>query len=246
MHMKKLPFSTVAAAVLAVWFSFTTTFAQDTLAFPEDDGPKKVSGGLGYALGNFGMKDVDALNSFIGQGIALRGNNFAMGGGGAVMVRSVMLGGEGASYFKQKASLSDQDLTYEAGWGRFYMGYVLLGKKGILLYPKVGIGGYKESITLHHHTAPASMDSVFLGTYTGTTVVKKGVLMSFGLGFDWMPGFDEAAGSGIVLGVDAGYHLALSEKGWQAYKSTLSGGPSIVPTGFYASLRIGFGGWNRQ
>jgi hypothetical protein len=234
-------------AMVVLLASFSIGYAQDLPAEPEDEGkPKKISGGYGYAAGGFGMKDVDALNTFVGNGVSFSGNGFSLGGGGMLMVRSVVLGGEGQRFFKQKAEFGSQNLSYESGWGQFYAGYVLLGKKGLLLYPKVGIGGYKQSLVLTNDNAVNTMDTVFTGAYTGTNLVKRGVLMTFGLGFEWMAGFDETAGSGIVFGLDAGYHLGITEKDWEAYGTGLGANPELSPTGMYVRLHIGFGGWNRQ
>ncbi len=228
-------------------FSFSLASAQDTIPDPMDDGgPKRVSGGYGYAIGGYSMKDVAGLTNFVGNGTSFSDGAIGFGGGGMLMVRSVLLGGEGYSSLKQKETFGSQDLTYESGWGKFYFGYVLVGKKGLLLYPKVGVGGYKESLTLNNKAANVTMDTVFTGAYTGTNLVKQGVLMSFGAGFEWMPGFDETSGSGIVIGLDLGYNLAITENDWKAYEAPLSGGPVLKPTGLYANLHIGFGGWNRQ
>lgn len=237
----------VFVSALALLLSFSVSYGQDSIPDPMDDGsPKRVSGGFGYATGGYAMKDVDGLTNFVGNGTSFNSGGFEIGGGGLVMVRSILLGGEGMSYQKQKASFGAQDLGYESGWGKFFLGYVVMGKKGLLLYPKVGIGGYRESLTLNDKSAVGTMDTVFTGAYTGTNLVKKGLLMSFGAGFEWMPGFDETSGSGFVFGLDLGYNLALTENDWEAFETKLSGGPSLTPTGFYANLHIGFAGWNRQ
>jgi hypothetical protein len=250
-HMKIHPLSARLIAIAVFCLSFASGYAQDTLPFPSEEGKgKKVSGGYGYASGGIGMKDVDALNSFVGNGVDFQGNGVTIGGGGMVMIRSIVIGGEGASYLKQKASFTSNsagyDLEFDAGWGQFYAGYVVLGKRGFLLYPKVGIGGYKQSLTLTDANPVANMDTVFTGAYTGTNLVKRGMLMSFGLGFEWMPGFDETAGSGIVFGLDLGYHLGVTEKNWEAYGQDLGPAPGLSPSGMFARLHIGFGGWNRQ
>jgi hypothetical protein len=246
-YMKNVRQLFVMPMLLGLLFTFSSSFGQDTIPDPMDDGgPKRVSGGYGYAVGGYSMKDVDGLATFVGNGTTFSSGAIGFGGGGMLMVRSVMLGGEGFSNLKQSASFGSQDLTFESGWGKFYVGYVLLGKKGLLLYPKVGIGGYKESLTLTNRDADATMDTVFTGVYSGTNLVKKGVLMSFGAGFEWMPGFDQTSGSGVVFGLDLGYNLALTEGAWQAFEADLTGGPVLKPNGIYANLHIGFGGWNRQ
>lgn len=218
----------------------------DNAATPvAQDGPKRISGGYGYFMPGFGMQDLGALNTYAGTS-DFEGNGVTLGGAGTLMIRSFMLGGEGGSHLARKATVGNLDMTLESGWGKFTLGYVVYGRKGLLIYPKVGIGGSKETLTLHKTDAATAVDSVFGGGFTGTTLQKNGLLMSFGAGLDWMPGFDETAGSGIVLGLDFGYNLGLSEKDWEAYGATLSGGPSVSPTGIYVNLHIGFAGWNRQ
>jgi hypothetical protein len=240
------------ALTLVLALTFTAATAQDdepdgdNEATPvEKEGPKHVSGGYGYFTPGFGMQDLGALNTFTGTN-AFEGNGITLGGGGVLMIRSIMLGGEGGSYLSRKATVGNRDMNFESGWGKFTLGYVVVGRKGLLIYPKVGIGGSKQTLTLQKTNAVADMDTVLAGNYVGTTMQKNGLLMSFGAGIDWMPGFDETAGSGFVIGLDFGYNLGLSERAWQAFGRNLSGGPSILPTGIYANLHIGFAGWNRQ
>jgi hypothetical protein len=238
---------TIILLALIMTGTFATSFAQDTEeAEPEKDS-KKISGGYGYFTPGFGMYDVDKLNGFVGgTGDAFQGAGLTFGGGGMVMVRSLILGGEGSSFLKQKATIGDQDVAFETGWGKGYLGYVLMGKKGFLLYPKVGIGAYKHVLTLNDNSSTTSVLSVYNGQYSATQLVRKGMLLSFGAGFEWMPGFDEAAGSGIVIGLEAGYNLAATQNNWEAYGKSLVGGPFVNPSGVYVQLHVGFGGWNRQ
>ncbi len=231
---------------------FTSAYAQDedddgnNEATPiEKEGPKHVSGGFGFFSPGFGMQDLGALNTYT-KSTAFEGNGITLGGGGVIMIRSIMLGGEGGSFLTREATTDKLDMQFESGWGKFTLGYVVYGRKGLLIYPKVGIGGSKQTLTLNKLDAVANMDTVFAGAYTGTTMQKNGMFVSLGAGIDWMPGFDETAGSGFLLGLDFGYNLGLTEQAWQAFGANLSGGPAITPTGIYANLHIGFAGWNRQ
>lgn len=247
-------FPSVKSAILSIGMVLTclSMAAQDSIPVPDpmDDGrPKRVSGGNGYATAGLGMKDVSSLDATFGNGVQFKDQSLTLGGGGFLMIRSIMLGGEGMSYWNQAADFDNgnQEVKYESGWGQFYMGYVLFGRKGFLLYPKVGIGGYKESLTLVNKSAVDTMSTILTGAYTSTNLVAKGAMMTFGAGFEWMPGFDESSGSGITLGLDLGYHLAVSSRGWESVNQTIKGStPDLKPTGFYANFHIGFGGWNRQ
>lgn len=211
----------------------------------EKDQPKRISGGMGYFMPGFGLQDLGALRAYTGaQG--LQDHRFSIGGGGQLMVRSLILGGEGSSFLDRKETVGNLDLQFHSGWGKGTVGYVVYGRRGLLIYPKVGFGKANQSLTIVNTTAAPNVDSVFAGNYTGTTIKKSSLFMSFGAGFDWMPGFDETAGSGLVIGFDVGYHLGLTENGWTAFEHRIAGGPSVTPSGIYANLHIGFGGWNRQ
>jgi hypothetical protein len=245
------PLKTVLLALLLAlvcnfaWAQEDETDGDNEATPIEKEGPKHISGGFGFFSPGFGMQDLSALNRFAGTS-AFNGNGITLGGGGVLIVRSFMIGGEGGSYLARKASVGNLDMQLESGWGKFTLGYVVYGRKGLLIYPKVGIGGSTQALTLHKTNAVANVDTVFAGAYNGTSLQKKGLMMSAGLGLDWMPGFDETAGSGIVLGFDVGYNLGLTENNWTAFGTSLSSGPSVTPAGIYANLHIGFAGWNRQ
>ncbi|MFN8393803.1 MAG: hypothetical protein U0176_03925 [Bacteroidia bacterium] len=224
--------------------------AQDSIPVPDpmDDGrPKRVSGGMGYGQVGLGIKDLSGLDAVIGNGVNFNDKSLTVGGGGFLMIRSIMLGGEGMSYWNQAASFGNQEVKYESGFGQFFTGYVVYGRKGLLVYPKVGIGGYKESLTFVNKDAVTNMDTILTGAYTSTTLTHKGTMMSFGAGLEWMLGFDESSGSGITLGFDLGYRLGVGYKGWESATQAITGNtPKLSPTGMYANFHIGFSGWNRQ
>jgi len=211
----------------------------------EEEKGKHISGGYGFFSPGLSLRDGAALNSYLGQDL-VSSTAFSLGGGGVLMIKSLMLGGEGGSFLKDKVENGNLAMTMESGWGKFTLGYVVYGRKGLLIYPKVGIGGYKNSLTLQKTNTLANVDTVFAGGYTGTNLQRNGAFVCFGAGFDWMPGFDETAGSGIVLGFDAGYNLGITEKSWEAYGTALNGGPTLSPNGIFVNLHIGFAGWNRQ
>ena len=236
------------AVFAMVLLSFNgAAFGQDNEAKAPKENKQKVSGGFGFFMPGYGLVDRQALNDFIVPGSkTFADNGITLGGGGVLMVKNFMFGGEGESFLKQSGSTATQNFTFESGSGKFTLGYVVYGKKGILLYPKLGIGGYNHSLTVVDKSASNSADSILVGGFPGTLLTNKGTLFSAGLGFDWMPGFDETAGSGIVLGFEAGYNMSIKENDWESFGNNLRGGPALMPDGIYVKLHIGFAGWNRQ
>lgn len=243
----KLNINPALRLALALTFVMSFGFAQ---AQDEESKGAKVSGGYGYFTPGATMLDTDGLNSYLGDygfGDQHNGNRITLGGGGMMIVRNFILGGEGHSLMGQDFNNPTQSLNIKGGWGQFNVGYVLLGKKGMLLYPKIGIGGYNHRMVVTDAGQTASVDDVFFsGNYSGTELIKNGLLLSGSIGFDYMPGFDETAGSGIVFGIEAGYNYAATDNNWTAYEANLAGGPALNMTGAFARIKIGFGGWHRQ
>lgn len=239
----------VRLIVLALIIAGSTTlgYSQENEAKTPKEPGKKVSGGFGYFSPGYNLEDHSGLNSYLGNtATKFDDNGITLGGGGVLMIKNFMLGGEGESFLKQTGTRNTQDILLESGSGKFTLGYVLYGKKGILLYPKIGIGGYNYNLTIKETSASTSADSVFAGGFAGTSLSKRGTFMSFGAGFDWMPGFDETAGSGLIFGLEAGYNMSIKENNWESYGTSLSGGPTMIPDGVFIKLHIGFAGWNRQ
>jgi hypothetical protein len=229
--------------MLALLFAFSSLQAQD------DERKAKVSGGYGYFTPGIVSLDMVPLNAYLTpNGFSETSDlNFTLGGGGFIIVRNFILGGEGHSVISQELASPDQNVNLQGGWGQFNIGYVALSRRGFLLYPKLGIGGYNHQMTIRSAGATPSVDDVFSdGDYSGTELIRQGLLLSGAVGMQFMPGFDESAGSGLTFGLEVGYNYAATENAWTAYETALAGGPAMNMTGIFARLQIGFGGWHRQ
>ncbi|MEM1000549.1 MAG: hypothetical protein AAGN35_26080 [Bacteroidota bacterium] len=229
--------------MLALLLAFSTLPAQD------DDKRGKVSGGYGYfSAGIIDLETAPLNASLTGNGYGeASSTQITLGGAGFLIVRNFIIGGEGHGVVSQEMNSSAQNATLEGGWGQFNLGYVLLSGKGILLYPKVGIGGYNHRLVIQNAQNLPSVNDVFAeGNYSGTELIRNGLLVSGALGFQFMPGFDDSSGSGLSIGLEVGYNYAANEGAWEAYGTPLTGGPSLNMTGIFARLNIGFSGWHRQ
>lgn len=194
------------------------------------------------------MYSMDEYNSYFGaNGVeSVNDNGVALGGGFTVFIRNLALGGEWNSILDKKASSAMLDTRLESGWGQFQLGYVVVASKGWLVYPKLGIGTYRHGLTVTENVNALPFDSLVTGGYKGTMVTRKGMLGSVEANVDWMPGFDESSGGGIVFGLGVGYQMQLTENDWDAYDTPVTGGPNVDLSGLYVRLRIGVGGWNQQ
>lgn len=214
----------------------------------EDGGGKKVSGGMGYFSAGYHMYKMDDYNAYFAPDAvpSVKDNGISLSGGFGVMARSIYLGGEWGGILDKTSSSSLLDTKLESNWGLFQVGYVVLSKKGLIVYPKIGIGSYDNDLTIKENRQTTTFDTIAAGNYPGSMLKNRGLLGNAEIAADWMPGFDESSGGGLIFGIGVGYNAALTDKGWDAYGTSVSGGPAIDLSGLYVRLRIGFGGWNRQ
>jgi hypothetical protein len=241
------------AAFLLLFASLTPAmgFSQDETeeAAPEEGGGrKKISGGYGYFTPGYLMYSLEDFNNYFAPSAfaPVKDNGISFGGGGSLFVRNIVLGGEGHNILTKKASSSLLNAQLKTGWGMFQVGYIVLAKKGLLVYPKLGIGGYTHELTLKEQLGSTTFDTITAGNYSGSMLTRRGMLGSVEANVDFMPGFDESSGGGMAFGLAVGYQMALTEKDWEAQGTLVTGGPSINPSGLYVRLRIGLGGWNMQ
>jgi hypothetical protein len=214
----------------------------------EDRGRKRVSGGQGYITAGYHMFKMDEYNAYFAPDAlpAVKDNGISLGGGFNIIVRNLVLGGVWSNILEKSSSASQLDAKLKSSMGLFQVGYVVFAKKGFLVYPKVGIGNFNNDLTLKENRQTTTFDTISAGNYPGSLLNNRGLLGNAELNLDWMPGFDESSGGGLMFGLGVGYNMGLTDKGWDTYGTTVTGGPAIDLSGLYVRLRIGFGGWNLQ
>ncbi|HHG86326.1 MAG TPA: hypothetical protein ENJ82_16365 [Bacteroidetes bacterium] len=249
--MKTIHFQLKKNTRLALMLGFLLTLTFGTINAQGDEKEKsgKISGGYGYFSLGYTQLDLGPTNTFM-NGVNysdFANNHITIGGGGFVMVKNLILGGEGHSLLSQEAKSTQQNALLSGGWGQFQIGYIVLARRGFILYPRFGVGRYNHSLLLTNTAGNSTNVNDFLnGNFNGTEIIRKGMLLSGELGFEFMPGFDENSGSGLTFGLNVGYNYAASSNAWTAYQVELQNGPDLNMSGIYARLRIGFGGWHRQ
>lgn len=215
---------------------------------PEEERILKISGGIGYFSIGYGLRDMAPLNSSLGtDGFgAFEDNGITLGGGGQIIVRNFVIGGEGNNFIKKEVENGEDLARFRSNTGIFRFGYVVLSGKGFLLYPRIGVGGFTQELFLKDGSGNATFQDLVSSQGSGSILKKSGWLTEAALGFEFMPGFDETSGSGLVFGLDIGYQYAPGSQEWELWDEPITGGPGIDPGGLFIRLHIGGGGWHRQ
>jgi hypothetical protein len=236
-----------AALILAITFNLLSS--ESSLA-QNETGKTEIYGGMGYFSAGYQHPNLSALNKALtreGFG-AVPENYITFGGGGHSIIKNVVIGGEGHS-FSGKHTWTDRpggpvETALDGGYGLFNIGYVVTAKKGLLVYPMLGIGG--GGLTLDVSDAPqgATFENMLRNHQQGVKLENGGFLLNFQLAADYMMQGNEKGRGGLLVGIRGGYMLAPGQwDNWTWNDATIGDGPDASLSGPYVRLTFGAGGY---
>lgn len=140
----------------------------------------------------------------------------------------------------------------------FNIGYIAMRKRGVVLYPLLGLGYgasgiWLKSSSTNNRIYPAVTDVVSVDdrNLQNMMIWTRSFLMDFGLGCQFMLGAStEDRAKGFSLGLRLGYQVQLAtddikvnfnKKAIDSYKGSDVSLPKIGNSGFYIKMLIGFG-----
>ncbi|MFQ6093056.1 MAG: hypothetical protein ACE5OR_10305 [bacterium] len=206
-------------------------------------------GGVGVFMFGWNGFDVDELRSKLRESgfEGLEKKDFTYGGGGYGLVgERILLGGEGYG-FEQVVFSDSVKATLGGGYGFFDVGYVVLSRRGIQVYPMIGIGGGGMDLRLAARNGTPQFDEVLENPRREATLSVGGLLLQCALGVDYFLslGGNERAQGGLIFGLRLGYTFASSKGDWSMKDADVIGGPDARITGPYIHFAIGGAGFNR-
>jgi hypothetical protein len=237
--MKTLLVSLMAAAQLLAG----SLYAQD---LPE----KKIarSGGGGLTIG-YGFMDVSALHSLIPSYLpSFRNEFFVIGGSGHGMMNRFVIGGGGFGITRNAIRNDSMKVSLGGGVGTFDLGYLVVDRAKVKLYPMLGIGGggfglemtRKGDVSADHLSSnPAREINISQGYFA--------VDLSLNLALIPVLEKNEKDGSigGFMTGLKAGYIYSLPSSNWRFSGGDITGGPEFGMNLFYLKLIVGGFGYEK-
>lgn len=216
---------------------------------PDEKEHKKVSGGWGFFTPGYQMTSMAPLNaSLASAGLGTyQDNAITTGGGGYLVISNFLIGGEGGSLLRQEVSSATGQSRLEGGWGTFNIGYTPWATdKGLVLVPRVGIGGYNYRLFLQDGAGPSTFPGIVASPGTASWLEKKGLLLTADLGLNYSISYKQGRGGGFFVGLDVGYNYCPKLDEWTLWGEPVQGGPGIDLSGAFVRLRVGGAGWHRQ
>lgn len=232
-------------AVLCVVLTTSMTLISGVSHGQSLKGGVRQSGGGGYFMVGSSVIDIKELNSRLEakQYSKLSDKFVSFGGGGHAIMGRLIIGGEGHGLIGKGTATGDYKVSFNAGCGFFDLGYIVYSRRGLSLYPFLGIGGGGMSLKIVDRQTP-TFDEALENPRRGTELASGSMLLNLSIGADYLfnLGGEQDAEGGLLLGIRAGYTFAPIKGEWKTDESTVSGGPEVGVEGPYLRLAIGGGG----
>ncbi|MBN1205403.1 MAG: hypothetical protein JXB05_10810 [Myxococcaceae bacterium] len=214
--------------------------------------PSRPAMGAGYFMIGLRWLDMGPLSDRLeAAGYSAAGRRFlSLGGGGHSMAGRWLLGGEGHGLSERGGESRRGDLRarISAGYGLFRVGYLLLERQNLSVYPLAGIGGAGMSLSISREQ-DVTFDDVLTDPLCEVTLSRGGLILDAGVGAEFrIPvSGDEREGGFLLLGVRGGYLFFIPLMGdWQMAGGKVTGAPDLGLSGPGLQLLVGFGGWEAK
>ncbi|MDZ7262335.1 MAG: hypothetical protein ONB05_09560, partial [candidate division KSB1 bacterium] len=211
---------------IAVTILVVMTFVPTTLIY-SDEGMKKGGGAGGFEFGLNRFDSGELSTKLQAKGFeALEKNNFSLGGSGYGIIGEKILLGGGGYGFQQDVFSDTLKASVSAGYGVFNVGYVVFSKKGLRLFPMIGIGGGGVNLKIVERGVIPTFDEVLDNPRREANVSTGSFLVQFAVGMDYFLklGEDEKGAGGLLFGIRAGYTFAPTKADWKMEDMDVLGG----------------------
>lgn len=205
----------------------------------------QVSGGLGFYKPGIHTIKFSSLNSSLPTGSPVLTNRpFVSAGAGYGIFSNFVIGGEGGTLHGGSFTRDNQVIDLSGSYGFFSLGYVLINKKGLLMYPLLSIGDNDLDLYFHQKDQTASFSTITGEPFQSVTLhYKTRMLKASVAGVYVLKGSknDNGAG-GLMIGLEAGYQISYKTGVWDYDNGAVTGGPDFNNNAFFIQLMIGGGG----
>lgn len=209
--------------------------------------------GRGYLTLGAAVPEVAALNRRLSSsGHATIADTVpTIGGGGHAVLNRWILGAEGHAFVvpARAAAVGARQIERAVGAASGFVdvGYIVVRRADVEVYPLVGIGGGGMQLKLTDRS-PSQFDEVLADPRQSASLTVGGFLMQAAVGIERFVVLrrSEAGGriseGGLTFGLRAGYVFGPLQGDWKLQGATAAGGPDMGITGPYVRVVIGGGG----
>lgn len=204
-------------------------------------------GGGGFTIG-YGNQDLAGLNAFMPAGLkSFSSSQTLIGGSGHGVFGRLILGGSG--YAVTSSAIKTDSFKYSpaGGVGTFDIGYLVLKRRNLTVFPLFGIGGGSYGLRITR-SGTVSASQVANSPTREINISHGGFVsdLSVNINFVPHPEFNEKDKSygGFMCGLRLGYLFSIKHSDWTYAGGDISNGPDFGFNMLYVKLI--FGGFGYQ
>jgi hypothetical protein len=131
--------------------------------------------------------------------------------------------------------------------GMLDVGFAVVSTKSLSVYPQLGVGLGRVSVTLRERNGSApgwvepTFDEIAATPGAESVIDAKVLLYSIGAGADYLVA-PRGSSKGVVLGVRAGFQTSPNRALWTHGGESVPAGPDVGPGGRFLRVTVGIGG----
>jgi len=204
-------------------------------------------GGGGFTIG-YGNQDIGGLNAFVPAGLkSFSSSQTLIGGSGYGVFGRLVLGGSGYAVTSNTVKTDSFKYSPAGGVGTFDIGYLVLKRRNLTVFPMIGIGGGSYGLKITRSGTVSA--SQIAGSPSREINISHGGFVSdvsVNINFVPHPEYDEKDKSygGFMCGLRLGYLFSLKHSDWTYSGGDISNGPDFGFNMFY--IKLTFGGFGYQ
>ncbi|MDQ1352709.1 MAG: hypothetical protein QG657_3015 [Acidobacteriota bacterium] len=199
----------------------------------------------GYIIFGRNMFNFGRLNSYLTSGDfpTVPENYFSLGIGGHLIFDKLVIALEiNHSLGRSHVSTKKYNTSVSSKYFLVNTGYLMYSKKGLMMYPLLGVGLGRLSLRVSENNTHSFQDIViFQGRSDAYT---RSLLLNMGIGVDYFFRYNKAkkGKNCLLFGLRAGCIVSASKWDWRVNGIRVGDGPTAGLTGPYIRLTFGLGG----
>ncbi len=231
-------------------------FSLNSFALPIEKGGLKDSdsvkrkhglsfGGLGFFAPGIHTIQYSKIGEFLPAAYpAITNKPFMTGGVGYGIIGNIIVGGAGGTMHAGTFIKDNRQVELTGGYGFFTLGYLLVNRKGFLIYPLVAIGGNDLQMYIHQTGQTSGFNGVVTNPYQATTIRNHEKMLRFSLSGLFAPQSFKSDGgaNGLMIGFEAGYQMGYGSDPWTYDNGDIVDRIGFGNNSFFIQLLIGGGG----
>lgn len=199
-----------------------------------------------YAIAGYDLLRLNQLNNYLTARDfpAVPQGYFTVGFGGHLIFDKLVLGFELQSSLKSiRISTKEYNTSVSAKYIMLNAGYMIYSKKGLMMYPLMGVGVGKLTLDAMenniHYFGDITIDQ------GSSESVTRSLLLNAGFALDYFRNYNKKkkGKNNLVLGLRVGCLISTVRWDWRVNGVRVGDGPAAGLTGPYIKVIIGLGGW---